>query len=128
MILCELYTHHPACRKWFRVYPCLQLSLLSHPTAPILVLNVSNDFSQMFGCRDSGGEFLPFLLVSKGKKLLARLLPFLKHDAALKVLRIVTSNLPTLMSRDAEEVGEVFCLPCVFFLFGLQPIKCVHVL
>ncbi|XP_040923376.1 protein PAT1 homolog 2 isoform X2 [Toxotes jaculatrix] len=54
---------------------------------------------------DSGGEFLPFLLVSKGKKLLARLLPFLKHDSALKILRIVTSNLPTLMSRDAEEFG-----------------------
>lgn len=61
----------------------------------------------MFRCSDSGGEFVPFLLVSKGKRLLARLLPFLKHDAANKILRIVTSNLPTLMSRDAEEVGSV---------------------
>lgn len=61
----------------------------------------------MFRCSDSGGEFVPFLLVSKGKRLLARLLPFLKHDAANKILRIVTSNLPTLMSRDTEEVGSV---------------------
>lgn len=76
------------------------------------MLNVSNEFSQMFRCRDSGGEFLPFLLVSKGKRLLARLLPFLKHDASLKILRIVTSNLPTLMSRDTEEVGE--CLAVHF--------------
>ena len=59
-------------------------------------------------CRDSGGEFLPFLNVSKGKKLLSRLLPFLKHDPALKILRIVTSNLPTLMSKDTEEVEESF--------------------
>ncbi|KAM7381696.1 hypothetical protein PAMA_012505 [Pampus argenteus] len=52
---------------------------------------------------DSGGEFLPFLLVTKGKKLFARLLPFLKHESAIIILRIVTSNLPTLMSRDADE-------------------------
>ncbi|XP_054454963.1 protein PAT1 homolog 2 [Anoplopoma fimbria] len=56
---------------------------------------------------DSGVEFLPFLLVSKGKKLLARLLPFLKHETALKILSIVTSNLPTLMSRDPEEALPV---------------------
>ncbi|KAG7227860.1 hypothetical protein INR49_013654 [Caranx melampygus] len=60
---------------------------------------------------DSGGEFLPFLLVSKGKKLLARLLPFLKHDAAVKILCIVTSNLPMLMSRDAEEALPVLYPP-----------------
>uniref|UniRef100_A0A3B5KMG6 PAT1 homolog 2 n=1 Tax=Xiphophorus couchianus TaxID=32473 RepID=A0A3B5KMG6_9TELE len=53
--------------------------------------------------RDSGDEFLPFLSVSKGKKLLARLLPFLKNDSALKILHIVASNLPTLISRDTEE-------------------------
>ncbi|XP_029384028.1 protein PAT1 homolog 2 [Echeneis naucrates] len=56
---------------------------------------------------DSGGEFLPFLVVSKGKKLLARLLPFLKQDSAFKILRVVTSNLPTLMSRDTEEALPV---------------------
>ncbi|XP_069011719.1 protein PAT1 homolog 2 [Embiotoca jacksoni] len=56
---------------------------------------------------DSGEEFLPFLLVSKGKKLLARLLMFLNRDSALTILRIVTSNLPTLMSRDTEEALPV---------------------
>uniref|UniRef100_A0A3Q0S9C7 PAT1 homolog 2 n=1 Tax=Amphilophus citrinellus TaxID=61819 RepID=A0A3Q0S9C7_AMPCI len=65
-------------------------------------------------CRDSGGDFLPFLLVSKGKKLIARLLPFLKHDSGLKILCVVTSNLPALMGRDTEEVGQ-FC-----FCFGLS--------
>ncbi|KAL0984488.1 hypothetical protein UPYG_G00142140 [Umbra pygmaea] len=48
-------------------------------------------------------EFLPCLLVSKGKRLMARLLPFLSHDASLKVLHVVTSNLPVLMSRDIDE-------------------------
>ncbi|KAF0025398.1 hypothetical protein F2P81_022279 [Scophthalmus maximus] len=70
---------------------------------------VENIYSQLqdHNPADSGGEFLPFLLVSKGKRLLARLLPFLKQDSALKILRIVTSNLPTLMSRDAEEALPV---------------------
>uniref|UniRef100_A0A673CN35 PAT1 homolog 2 n=1 Tax=Sphaeramia orbicularis TaxID=375764 RepID=A0A673CN35_9TELE len=52
-------------------------------------------------------EFLPFLLISKGKKLLARLLPFLKHESAQTVLHIVTRNLPTLMNRDTEEALPV---------------------
>ncbi|XP_026206485.1 protein PAT1 homolog 2 isoform X2 [Anabas testudineus] len=52
---------------------------------------------------DPREEFVPFLLVSKGKKLIARLLPFLKHDSALRILHVVTSSLPTLMTRDAEE-------------------------
>uniref|UniRef100_A0A8C7UV78 PAT1 homolog 2 n=1 Tax=Oncorhynchus mykiss TaxID=8022 RepID=A0A8C7UV78_ONCMY len=52
---------------------------------------------------EAGEEFLPCLLVSKGKQLLARLIPFLSHDAALKVLSMVTSHLPVLMSRDADE-------------------------
>ncbi|KAM6897906.1 protein PAT1 homolog 2 [Xenentodon cancila] len=56
---------------------------------------------------DSGEEFLPFLLVSKGKRLLARLLPFLKHDSSLKILHIVSSNLPSLISRDPEEALPV---------------------
>ncbi|XP_041829030.1 protein PAT1 homolog 2 [Melanotaenia boesemani] len=60
---------------------------------------------------DSGEEFLPFLLISKGKKLLTRLLPFLKHDSARKILDVVTCNLPTLMSRDAEEALPVLYPP-----------------
>ncbi|XP_068438825.1 protein PAT1 homolog 2 isoform X2 [Clinocottus analis] len=68
---------------------------------------------------DSGVEFLPFLLVSKGKKLLARLLPFLKHETALKILSIVTSNLPTLMGRDPEEALPVLYPPLRNVIAGL---------
>ncbi|XP_039992003.1 protein PAT1 homolog 2 isoform X3 [Xiphias gladius] len=77
---------------------------------------------------DSGGEFLPFLLVSKGKKLLARLLPFLKHDSALKILRIVTCNLPTLMSRDAEEALPVLYPPLRNVIGGLTFSQLIGVL
>ncbi|XP_064180631.1 protein PAT1 homolog 2 isoform X1 [Anguilla rostrata] len=56
---------------------------------------------------ESGEEFLPCLLVSKGKRLLARLLPFLSHDAALHILSIVTSHLSVLMSRDTDEALPV---------------------
>ena len=55
-------------------------------------------------CSESSEEFLPCLLVSKGKRLLARLLPFLSHDAALHALTMVTTHLPTLMSKDTDEV------------------------
>ncbi|XP_058476529.1 protein PAT1 homolog 2 [Solea solea] len=74
------------------------------------VENIYSDL-QHYNAANSGGEFLPFLLVSKGKKLLARLLPFLKHESALKILRTVTLNLPTLMSRDAEETLPVLYTP-----------------
>uniref|UniRef100_A0A674DRK1 PAT1 homolog 2 n=1 Tax=Salmo trutta TaxID=8032 RepID=A0A674DRK1_SALTR len=63
-------------------------------------IKVEYIYSQL---QEAGEEFLPCLLVSKGKQLLARLLPFLSHDAALKVLSMVTSHLPVLMSRDADE-------------------------
>ncbi|XP_027014885.1 protein PAT1 homolog 2 isoform X1 [Tachysurus fulvidraco] len=56
---------------------------------------------------ESTEEFLPCLLVSKGKKLLARLLPFLSHDASLQVLRAITTHLPVLMSRDVDEALPV---------------------
>ncbi|XP_041672562.1 protein PAT1 homolog 2 isoform X2 [Cheilinus undulatus] len=78
--------------------------------------------------RDSGGEFLPFLLVSKGKRLLARLLPFLKHDTALKILCIVTSNLPTLMSRDTEEALPVLYPPLRNVIGGLTFSQLIGVL
>ncbi|XP_051522922.1 protein PAT1 homolog 2 [Myxocyprinus asiaticus] len=56
---------------------------------------------------DSGEEFLSCLLISKGKRMLARLLPFLSHDAALNILGVVTKHLPVLMSRDADEALPV---------------------
>ncbi|XP_042364575.1 protein PAT1 homolog 2 isoform X2 [Plectropomus leopardus] len=77
---------------------------------------------------DSGVEFLPFLLVPKGKTLLARLLPFLKHDSALKILSIVTSNLPTLMSRDAEEALPVLYPPLRKVIGGLTFSQLIGVL
>ncbi|XP_061086759.1 protein PAT1 homolog 2 isoform X2 [Conger conger] len=56
---------------------------------------------------ESGEEFLPCLLVSKGKRLLARLIPFLSQEAALHILSIVTSHLSVLMSRDTDEALPV---------------------
>ncbi|XP_067225929.1 protein PAT1 homolog 2 [Chanodichthys erythropterus] len=56
---------------------------------------------------DSGEEFLSCLLVSKGKRMLARLLPFLSHDASLHILSVVTKHLPVLMSRDTDEALPV---------------------
>ncbi|KAM9837949.1 protein PAT1 homolog 2 [Aulostomus maculatus] len=77
---------------------------------------------------DSGEEFLPFLLVTKGKKLVARLFPFLKHDSAVKILRIVTSNLPTLMSRDPDEALPVLYSPLRNVIGGLTFSQLIGVL
>lgn len=87
--------------KKIHVFACIMFVWNGHTTI----------FPAMFSSRDSGGEFLPFLAVSKGKKLFARLLPFLKHHKALTILRVVTANLPTLMSRDAEEVAASVPVP-----------------
>lgn len=76
----------------------------------------------------STGEFLPFLLVSKGKKLIARLLPFLKHESSLKILSIVTRNLPTLMNRDTEESLPVLYPPLRNVIRGLNFSQLIGVL
>lgn len=79
-------------------------------------------FPAVFSSRDVAGEFLPFLAVSKGKKLFARLLPFLKHQKSLTLLRVVTTNLPTLMSRDSEEVAACVQVQFGMFFFSLFPL------
>ncbi|XP_069044407.1 protein PAT1 homolog 2 isoform X2 [Lepisosteus oculatus] len=55
---------------------------------------------------ESRDEFLPYLLVAKGKRLVARLLPFLSHESALQILTAVTTHLPVLMARDTPGVDE----------------------
>ncbi|RVE59529.1 hypothetical protein OJAV_G00189500 [Oryzias javanicus] len=77
---------------------------------------------------DSGEEFLSFLLISKGKRLLARLLPFLKHESAQNILHIVSRNLPMLMSRDAEEALPVLYLPLRNVIGGLTFSQLINVL
>ncbi|XP_034049368.1 protein PAT1 homolog 2 [Thalassophryne amazonica] len=77
---------------------------------------------------DSEGEFLPFLLISKGKKLIARLLPFLKHETALNILCSMTSKLPTLMSRDADEALLVLYTPLRNVIGGLTFSQLIGVL
>ncbi|XP_016323951.1 protein PAT1 homolog 2-like isoform X2 [Sinocyclocheilus anshuiensis] len=56
---------------------------------------------------ESGEEFLSCLIISKGKRMLARLLPFLSHDESLHILGVVTKHLPVLMSRDTDEALPV---------------------
>ncbi|XP_059386154.1 protein PAT1 homolog 2-like [Carassius carassius] len=78
-----------------------------------LVQNIKKKVEQLYNelrCTnllDSGEEFLSCLLISKGKRMLARLLPFLSHDTSLHILGVVTKHLPVLMSRDADEALPV---------------------
>ncbi|XP_076857062.1 protein PAT1 homolog 2 isoform X2 [Brachyhypopomus gauderio] len=77
---------------------------------------------------ESMEEFLPCLLVSKGKKLLARLLPFLSQDTGLHLLRAITTHLPVLMSRDAEEALPVLYPPLRTVIGSLSFSQLVSVL
>ncbi|XP_055031703.2 protein PAT1 homolog 2 isoform X2 [Misgurnus anguillicaudatus] len=82
-----------------------------------LMQNTQRKVEQIYGrlrCptfSESGEEFLSCLLISKGKKMLARLLPFLSHDDALNILGVVTKHLPVLMSRDTDEALPVLYPP-----------------
>uniref|UniRef100_A0A668AW71 PAT1 homolog 2 n=1 Tax=Myripristis murdjan TaxID=586833 RepID=A0A668AW71_9TELE len=91
---------------------------------------VENIYSQLkhHDPSDSGGEFLPFLLVSKGKRLVARLLLFLDRESALNILHVVTSNLPTLMSRDTDESLPVLYPPLRTVIGGLTFSQLIGVL
>ncbi|KAK1794413.1 hypothetical protein P4O66_011297 [Electrophorus voltai] len=77
---------------------------------------------------ESMEEFLPCLLVLKGKKLLARLLPFLSHDLGLHLLRAITMHLPVLMSRDADEGLPVLYPPLRTMIGSLSFSQLVSVL
>ncbi|XP_026865042.2 protein PAT1 homolog 2 [Electrophorus electricus] len=77
---------------------------------------------------ESMEEFLPCLLVLKGKKLLARLLPFLSHDLGLHLLRAITMHLPVLMSRDADEGLPVLYPPLRTVIGSLSFSQLVSVL
>ncbi|KAJ8414196.1 hypothetical protein AAFF_G00050660 [Aldrovandia affinis] len=77
---------------------------------------------------ESGEEFLPCLLVSKGKRLLARLIPFLSHDAALHILSVITSHLPGLMSRDTDEALPVLYPSLCTVIGGLSFSQLIEVL
>ncbi|CAL8307889.1 unnamed protein product [Boreogadus saida] len=70
---------------------------------------VQNILSQLqhYDALETGVEFLSCLMFSKGKKLISRLLPFLDQAAGLRILTVVTSHIPTLISRDTDEVLPV---------------------
>uniref|UniRef100_A0A8D2J4J5 PAT1 homolog 2 n=1 Tax=Varanus komodoensis TaxID=61221 RepID=A0A8D2J4J5_VARKO len=54
----------------------------------------------VFSSRDAKDEFLQILLVGKGKRLVARLLPHLSHQQAKQVLNTVVQHLPLLIKKD----------------------------
>ncbi|XP_062998484.1 protein PAT1 homolog 2 isoform X2 [Elgaria multicarinata webbii] len=54
----------------------------------------------VFSSREAKDEFLQILLVGKGKRLVARLLPHLSQDQAKQVLVTITQHLPLLIKKD----------------------------
>uniref|UniRef100_A0A8D0B165 PAT1 homolog 2 n=1 Tax=Salvator merianae TaxID=96440 RepID=A0A8D0B165_SALMN len=53
-----------------------------------------------FFSRENKDEFLHILLVGKGKRLVARLLPYLSREQAKRILVNVTQHLPLLIQKD----------------------------
>uniref|UniRef100_A0A803JXA6 Protein PAT1 homolog 2 n=1 Tax=Xenopus tropicalis TaxID=8364 RepID=A0A803JXA6_XENTR len=70
---------------------------------------------------ESENEFLQLLQVGKGKKLIARLLPFLTRVQAGKILLLVVQHLPFLIKNDsAEESLSVLYGPLKNIINGLS--------
>ncbi|NWS73495.1 PATL1 protein, partial [Crotophaga sulcirostris] len=64
--------------------------------------------------RPSDDHFVQIMCIRKGKRLLARILPFLSPEQAADVLTVTARNLPFLIKKDAQD--EV--LPCLLRPFS----------
>ncbi|XP_064425487.1 protein PAT1 homolog 2 [Latimeria chalumnae] len=66
-------------------------------------------------------EFLQFLSVAKGKKLVCRLLLYLQHKEAVEILLAVTRHLPFLFKKDLlDESLPVLYKPLTIVIGGLS--------
>uniref|UniRef100_A0A8C8A542 PAT1 homolog 1, processing body mRNA decay factor n=1 Tax=Otus sunia TaxID=257818 RepID=A0A8C8A542_9STRI len=73
----------------------------------------SQHFSPLLG-RPSDDHFMQIMCIRKGKRLVARILPFLSPEQAADVLMATARNLPFLIKKDAQD--EV--LPCLLRPFS----------
>lgn len=65
--------------------------------------------------RPSDDHFVQIMCIRKGKRMVARILPFLSTEQAADILMTTARNLPFLIKKDAQD--EV--LPCLLSPFSL---------
>ncbi|XP_051819849.1 protein PAT1 homolog 1 isoform X3 [Antechinus flavipes] len=65
--------------------------------------------------RPSDDHFMQIMCIRKGKRMVARILPFLSKEQAVDILMATARNLPFLIKKDAQD--EV--LPCLLNPFSL---------
>ncbi|KAM8971496.1 protein PAT1 homolog 1 isoform 2-T2 [Sarcophilus harrisii] len=65
--------------------------------------------------RPSDDHFMQIMCIRKGKRMVARILPFLSKEQAADILMATARNLPFLIKKDAQD--EV--LPCLLSPFSL---------
>lgn len=61
------------------------------------------DLTFFFPCRPSDDHFVQIMCIRKGKRMVARILPFLSTEQAADILMITARNLPFLIKKDAQD-------------------------
>lgn len=54
-------------------------------------------------CRPSDDHFVQIMCIRKGKRMVARILPFLSTEQAADILMATARNLPFLIKKDAQD-------------------------
>lgn len=61
------------------------------------------DIRWHFSCRPSDDHFVQIMCIRKGKRMVARILPFLSTEQAADILMATARNLPFLIKKDAQD-------------------------
>ncbi|XP_053561933.1 protein PAT1 homolog 2 [Bombina bombina] len=78
---------------------------------------------------ETDNQYLQLLKVGKGKKLTARLLPFLQHEQAEEILRVIVQHLAFLIKNDAvEESLSVLYSPVTVIINRLSFTELIEIL
>ena len=59
--------------------------------------------SILLPCRPSDDHFVQIMCIRKGKRMVARILPFLSTEQAADILMTTARNLPFLFKKDAQD-------------------------
>uniref|UniRef100_A0A452G5E6 PAT1 homolog 1, processing body mRNA decay factor n=1 Tax=Capra hircus TaxID=9925 RepID=A0A452G5E6_CAPHI len=81
------------------------------------------------GFLPSDDHFVQIMCIRKGKRMVARVLPFLSTEQAADILMTTARNLPFLIKKDAQdEVLPCLLSPCSLLLYHLPPVTVASLL
>uniref|UniRef100_A0A8D1AN71 Protein PAT1 homolog 1 n=1 Tax=Sus scrofa TaxID=9823 RepID=A0A8D1AN71_PIG len=109
LVIIEKVSFRISCYSWF------QIRNLTCKRKRGIFYTVLAKLAFSFCCRPSDDHFVQIMCIRKGKRMVARILPFLSTEQAADILMTTARNLPFLIKKDAQD--EV--LPCLLSPFSL---------